>query len=58
MHVDVEVEAVIPLPRDEVAAYAGDPANAPQWYADIRSVSWRTLPPTTLGSKLRRRPAA
>jgi uncharacterized membrane protein len=52
VQVDVEVEAVIPLPSDEVAAYAGDPTNAPEWYANIRSVHWRTPPPTALGSKM------
>lgn len=52
MQVDVEVEAVIPFARDVVAAYAGDPTNAPEWYANIRSVRWRTPPPTALGSKM------
>lgn len=52
MQVDVEVEAVIPCPVDEVAAYAGDPTNAPEWYANIRSVSWRTPPPVALGSRM------
>ena len=49
---DVEVEAVIPFPREEVAAYAGDPTNAPEWYANIESVRWRTPPPTAIGSKM------
>jgi uncharacterized protein YndB with AHSA1/START domain len=52
VHVDVEVEAVIPFPREEVAAYAGDPTNAPEWYANIESVRWRTPPPTALGSMM------
>ena len=52
MDVDVEVEAVIPFPREEVAHYAGDPTNAPDWYANIRSVSWRTPPPVAVGSQL------
>ena len=52
MHVDVEVQAVIPFPRDEVAAYAGDPTNAREWYANIQSVTWRTPPPVVLGSKM------
>lgn len=52
MHVDVEVEAVIPFPRDEVAAFAGDPTNAPEWYANIHSVSWRTPPPMALASRM------
>jgi len=46
-------EVEIACPRDEVAAYAGDPSNAPQWYANIESVSWQTPPPLAVGSKLR-----
>ena len=52
MDVDVEVEGVIPFPREVVAAYAGDPTNAPEWYANIHSVSWRTPPPMALASKM------
>ena len=52
MQVDVEVEAVLPFPRVEVAAYAGDPTNAPEWYANITSVTWRTPAPTALGSRM------
>ena len=36
----------------EVAAFAGDPTNAPEWYVNIRSVEWRTPPPVTVGSRL------
>jgi uncharacterized protein YndB with AHSA1/START domain len=52
MAVDVEVETVIARPVAEVAAYAGDPANAPEWYANIRSVQWRTEPPVRVGSEM------
>jgi uncharacterized membrane protein len=52
MEVDVEVQAVIPVPSDRVSAYAGDPTNAPDWYANIRSVAWRTPPPVAVGSQL------
>jgi uncharacterized protein YndB with AHSA1/START domain len=52
MQVDVEVEAVIPFPLEEVSAYAGDPTNAPDWYANIDSVSWRTEPPVRVGSTM------
>jgi hypothetical protein len=52
MRVDVEVEAVIPHPLDVVASYASDPSNAPEWYANIRSVSWRTSPPVAVGSRV------
>ncbi len=50
--VDVEVETVIRRPSDEVALFAGDPTNAPLWYANIRSVQWQTPPPVTLGSRM------
>lgn len=52
MAVDVEVATVIARPVAEVAAYAGDPGNAPEWYANIRSVEWRTEPPVRVGSEL------
>lgn len=52
MSVDIEVETVIERPVDEVAAYAGDPGNAPAWYVNIRSVEWRTPPPVAVGSRL------
>ena len=50
--VDVQVETVIERPVDLVAAFAGDPTNAPQWYANIRSVDWRTPPPVAVGSRM------
>jgi uncharacterized membrane protein len=50
--VDVHVETVIERPVDEVAAFAGDPTNAPKWYVNIRSVQWRTPPPMAVGSKI------
>ena len=52
MSVDVRVETVIARPVAEVAAYAGDPGNAPEWYANIREVSWRTEPPVAVGSRM------
>ena len=52
MDVDVEVEAVLPFPREVVAAYAGDPSHAPEWYANIQSVQWRTTPPVAVGSRM------
>lgn len=36
----------------EVAASAGDPSKAPQWYANIRSVDWVTPPPQAVGSRV------
>jgi uncharacterized protein YndB with AHSA1/START domain len=52
MAVDVVTEVVIDRPRSEVGAYAADPSNAPQWYANIESVRWRTDPPMTVGSRM------
>ncbi len=50
MTVDVCVTALIECTPEAVAAFAGDPANAPRWYANIRSVRWRTPPPAVVGS--------
>jgi uncharacterized protein YndB with AHSA1/START domain len=52
MPVDVLVETVIDRPVEEVAAYAGDPTNAPEWYVNITSIEWRTEPPLAVGSQL------
>jgi len=48
--VDVLTETVIRRPVSEVAAFAGDPGNAPEWYVNIDSVEWRTPPPVVVGS--------
>ena len=52
MAVDVLTETVINRPPAQVADYAGDPSNAPEWYVNIKSVEWKTEPPMRIGSKL------
>ena len=51
--VDVVTEIEIRRPREEVAAFAADPANATAWYKNIKSVEWETPPPVAVGSRLR-----
>lgn len=52
MNVDVITEAIIERPRDEVAGYASNPENAPEWYVNIKSVEWKTPPPLQVGSRV------
>ncbi len=52
MTVDVIVETVIHRPVEEVAAFAADPAHAPEWYSNIESVNWQTPPPVSVGSRM------
>ncbi|HEY3528141.1 MAG TPA: SRPBCC family protein [Nocardioides sp.] len=50
--VDVVTGTVIRRPVAEVSSYAADPAHAPEWYANIESITWRTDPPVAVGSRL------
>jgi uncharacterized protein YndB with AHSA1/START domain len=51
--VDVVSEIEIARPRSEVAAYAGDPDRATEWYENIKAVDWETEPPVRTGSRIR-----
>lgn len=50
--VDVLVTEVIRRPVEVVARYASDPSHAPEWYANISHVEWRTPPPLRVGSEV------
>jgi hypothetical protein len=52
MAVDVVTETIIERPREVVAAFAADPDNVPKWYANIKTVEWKTPPPARLGSQV------
>ena len=51
MAIDVETQVTIARPRAEVAAYASEPGNAMEWYANIESAEWRTPRPLAVGSR-------
>ena len=50
--VDVVTETLIRRDIRDVAEFAGDPANAPLWYQNIKAVTWETPPPLGIGSRL------
>lgn len=50
MKVDVTTDIVIDLSVAAVAEFSADPTNAPAWYANIRSIEWRTAPTVAVGS--------
>jgi len=52
MAIDVTTEIVIERRPEDVAAYAADPTNAPEWYEKIKSIDWETEPPVRLGSRM------
>lgn len=52
MAVDVLTERIIDRPREVVAAFTGDPSNAPRWYANIERVDLLTPPPLAVGSRM------
>lgn len=50
--VDVVTDIEIRRPREVVAAFAGNPDNAPDWYTNIKAVSWETAPPLAPGFRV------
>jgi hypothetical protein len=52
MSVAVLTQIVIRRPKAEVAAFAGDPDRAPEWYVNIKSIEWETSPPLRIGSRM------
>jgi uncharacterized membrane protein len=52
MNVDVSTEIEIDCPPATVSAYAADPNNVPEWYVNIKSVEWKTVPAIAVGSRI------
>jgi hypothetical protein len=50
--VDVTTAIDIARPRLVVAGYAAEPEHAPNWYANIKRVTWQTEKPLRVGTRL------
>lgn len=48
--VDVQTEINISKSIEEVASYAANPENAPEWYVNIKSAEWQSPKPLAQGS--------
>ena len=49
---DVTTQIQIQRRRADVAAYAADPDNAPEWYENIERVEWESPKPLAIGSRI------
>jgi hypothetical protein len=49
---DVSRQITIARSAVDVATYSANPDNVPNWYVNIKSVEWKTLPPLSVGSKV------
>lgn len=49
---DVVSEVEMECPRERVASFSGDPANAPKWYVNIKSVEWKGEPGVRVGARI------
>jgi hypothetical protein len=52
MIVDAITTIVIERAVADVSRFAADPDNVPLWYANIKSVEWKTPPPVQVGSRI------
>jgi hypothetical protein len=50
--IDGLVTEIIRRPVEVVAAYTSDPSHAPDWYANISAVEWKTPPPLHIGTEV------
>lgn len=50
--VDVTTQIVIDAPVERVSGYSADPSNAPEWYANISSIVWKTEPIVRTGAQM------
>ena len=50
--VDILTDIIIEKAIEEVADYAANPDNAPEWYVNIKSAEWKTPKPLEVGSQV------
>lgn len=50
--VNISTEIIIKCSVAKVARYASDPDNATEWYANIKSVEWKTSKEIRVGSQI------